>query len=45
MWSGNEFYTHPLTTEQATKLRALLEELGFEFSPSHTRYSSRKKIN
>jgi ribonuclease HIII len=26
-------YTHPLTTEQATKLRALLEALGFEFSP------------
>src|SRR6059036_830674 len=26
-------YTHPLTKEQATKLRALLEELWFEFSP------------
>src|SRR6266702_2730556 len=26
-------YTHPLTKAQATKLRALLEELGFEFSP------------
>jgi len=26
-------YTHLLTREQATKLRALLEELGFEFSP------------
>ena len=26
-------YTHPLTKEQATKLRALLEEVGFEFSP------------
>src|SRR5213594_3278598 len=26
-------YTHPLTKEQATKLRALLEELGFAFSP------------
>jgi len=26
-------YTHPLTPEQATKLRSLLEELGFEFSP------------
>jgi ribonuclease HIII len=26
-------YTHPLTPEQATKLRALLRELGFEFSP------------
>ena len=26
-------YTHALTNEQATKLRALLTELGFEFSP------------
>src|SRR5881296_2925196 len=26
-------YTHLLTKEQATKLSALLEELGFEFSP------------
>lgn len=26
-------YTQPLTSEQASKLRALLEELGFEFSP------------
>ena len=26
-------YTHTLTKEQTTKLRALLEELGFEFSP------------
>lgn len=26
-------YTHPLTAEQAAKLRALLEEIGFEFSP------------
>src|ERR671923_784591 len=26
-------YTHVLTSEQATKLRALLDELGFEFSP------------
>src|SRR6201982_1069806 len=26
-------YTHPLNKEQAIKLRALLEELGFEFSP------------
>src|SRR6266446_1122785 len=26
-------YTHALTKEQATKLRALLEQLGFEFSP------------
>src|SRR3984893_10854212 len=26
-------YTHALTVEQVAKLRALLEELGFEFSP------------
>src|SRR5256886_3010874 len=26
-------YTHVLTNEQTTKLRALLEELGFDFSP------------
>jgi len=26
-------YTHPLTNEQVTKLRALLEELGFKFAP------------
>jgi ribonuclease HIII len=26
-------YTHPLTTDQAAKLRALLQELGFEFAP------------
>src|SRR5216684_7560154 len=26
-------YTQPLTNEQATKLRALLDGLGFEFSP------------
>src|ERR1700746_775130 len=26
-------YTHALTREQAQRLRALLEELGFEFSP------------
>src|SRR5437773_4538904 len=26
-------YTHPLSLEQAIRLRALLEELGFEFSP------------
>src|SRR5437870_11390655 len=26
-------YSHALTNEQATKLRALLDELGFEFSP------------
>ena len=31
-WTLNS-YTHPLTQGQATKLRALLEELGFEFSP------------
>ena len=26
-------YTHPLINEQANKLRSLLQELGFEFSP------------
>src|SRR5437879_8514436 len=26
-------YTHVLTNEQTTKLRALLQELGFDFSP------------
>src|ERR1700751_508303 len=26
-------YTHPLTNDQVAKLRALLEELGFKFSP------------
>src|SRR5438309_7385189 len=26
-------YTHPLTREKTTKLRALLQELGFDFSP------------
>jgi ribonuclease HIII len=25
-------YTHPLTPKQATKLRALLKDLGFEFA-------------
>ena len=31
-WELNS-YIHALTNEQTTKLRALLEELGFEFSP------------
>jgi ribonuclease HIII len=31
-WALNS-YTHALTQEQVTKLRVLLEELGFEFSP------------
>jgi ribonuclease HIII len=31
-WALNS-YTHALTKEQAIKLRALLDELGFEFSP------------
>lgn len=31
-WELNS-YTHALTNEQTTKLRALLEELGFDFSP------------
>ena len=36
-------YTHPLTQEQATKLRALLNELGFEFSSKqYTRFFARK---
>lgn len=26
-------YTHPLTTEQVSKLRSLLDELGFKFAP------------
>jgi ribonuclease HIII len=36
-------YTHPLTKEQAARLRALLEDLGFEFLPKHyTLFSARK---
>ena len=36
-------YTHPLTNEQAAKLRALLKELGFEFSPEeYTLFFARK---
>src|SRR5437899_8130014 len=36
-------YTHPLTNEQAAKLRALLKELGFEFSPKeYTLFFARK---
>jgi ribonuclease HIII len=31
-WALNS-YTHALTQEQVTKLRALLEELGFKFAP------------
>src|SRR5205823_12648555 len=31
-WALNS-YTHPLTQEQVIKLRALLEELGFQFAP------------
>ena len=26
-------YTHPLSTDQATKLRALLKDIGFQFAP------------
>ena len=26
-------YTHPLSTDQATKLRSLLQDLGFDFAP------------
>jgi ribonuclease HIII len=36
-------YTHPLTAEQARKLRTLLEECGFEFSPKpYTLFFARK---
>jgi ribonuclease HIII len=36
-------YTHALTDEQATKLRALLDELGFQFSPKqHTFFFAQK---
>jgi ribonuclease HIII len=36
-------YTHPLSGEQATKLRGLLEELGFEFSAKpHTVFFAQK---
>src|ERR1700736_589933 len=36
-------YTHPLTPEQATKLRALLHELAFEFSlKPHTLFFAQK---
>jgi ribonuclease HIII len=36
-------YTHPLSLGQAAKLRALLEELGFEFSPKpHTIFFAQK---
>ena len=40
-------YTHALTPEQAAKLRALLEGLGFEFAPKqYTLFSARKgKLN
>src|SRR5215212_1518297 len=37
-------YTHPLTIEQAGKLRALVEELGFEFAPKpYTRFFAQKE--
>lgn len=36
-------YTHPLSQEQANRLRALLVELGFEFSPKqYTLFFARK---
>ena len=36
-------YTHPLSEEQVTKLRGLLEERGFEFSPKqYTLFFARK---
>jgi len=40
-------YTQPLTAEQATKLRALLQELGFEFSPKQYTlfFAQKNKLN
>src|SRR3977135_3822269 len=36
-------YTHPLTTDQATKLRSLLQELAFDFAPKpYTLFFARK---
>src|SRR5712692_4669080 len=39
--------THPLTAEQTTKLRALLVELGFEFSPKQYMlfFAQKNKLN
>src|SRR5256712_8224398 len=36
-------YSHALTNEQATKLRALLDELGFKFSPKEYKIFFGKK--
>ena len=40
-------YTQLLTSDQANKLRALLDELGFDFAPKqYTLFSARKnKLN
>src|SRR5262249_1122858 len=40
-------YTHPLTKEQAAKLRVLLEELGFAFSPKEWTifFAQKKKLS
>jgi ribonuclease HIII len=40
-------YTHPLTTEQATKLSALLKSLGFEFAerPYTLFFAQKKKLS
>jgi ribonuclease HIII len=36
-------YTHPLSTEQATNLRGLLQDLGFDFAPKpYTLFFARK---
>jgi ribonuclease HIII len=36
-------YTHPLSTDQATKLRGLLQDLGYDFSPKpYTLFSAQK---
>jgi ribonuclease HIII len=40
-------YTHALTKEQATKLRSLLEELGFQFTPKEYTlfFAQKNKLN
>ena len=40
-------YTHPLTSEQANKLRSLLDELGFEFAakPYTLFFGQKNKLN
>jgi ribonuclease HIII len=45
-WALNS-YTHVLTQEQVAKLRALLEELGFEFAPKEwtTFFAQKNKLS